>query len=264
MVTVTAAPGRRHRRAAARAGATWRSAYGDGTVRTTARPGPAVALGAARPTCRALYRRLAAAGLGGADAHTLADVTSCPGAESCRLAVTQSRGLGRCWATTCATRPGPGGAARRTWTSRSAAARTAAASTTWPASASRAASASWASRVVPQYFVMVGGGADDGGAQLRPPGRQDPRPARARGGGAADRALPRGARAGRGRHAPSSGAWSWRGSRQAAGRPGGARRRATPCPPTSSTSATTASSRSRPWKESAAHSTLPPHAVRLL
>jgi sulfite reductase (NADPH) hemoprotein beta-component len=42
-----------------------------------------------------LYRRLEAAGLGAADANTLADVVSCPGAESCRLAVTQSRGLGR-------------------------------------------------------------------------------------------------------------------------------------------------------------------------
>lgn len=42
----------------------------------------------------ALHRRLAAAGLGLPDAETLADVTSCPGAESCKLAVTQSRGLG--------------------------------------------------------------------------------------------------------------------------------------------------------------------------
>jgi sulfite reductase beta subunit-like hemoprotein len=41
-----------------------------------------------------LYRRLAAAGLGVAGAETIVDVTSCPGAESCRLAVTQSRGLG--------------------------------------------------------------------------------------------------------------------------------------------------------------------------
>jgi sulfite reductase (NADPH) hemoprotein beta-component len=41
-----------------------------------------------------LYRRLAAAGLGIAGAETIQDVTSCPGAESCRLAVTQSRGLG--------------------------------------------------------------------------------------------------------------------------------------------------------------------------
>src|SRR5207237_9315316 len=44
---------------------------------------------------RELYKRLSAASLGVADAATVADVASCPGAESCRLAVTQSRGLGR-------------------------------------------------------------------------------------------------------------------------------------------------------------------------
>jgi sulfite reductase (NADPH) hemoprotein beta-component len=44
---------------------------------------------------RAFYARIAAAGFGRADAETIADVVSCPGAESCRLAVTQSRGLGR-------------------------------------------------------------------------------------------------------------------------------------------------------------------------
>ena len=42
-----------------------------------------------------LYRRLAAAGLARGGAGTITDVTSCPGAESCRLAVTQSRGLAR-------------------------------------------------------------------------------------------------------------------------------------------------------------------------
>ncbi len=42
-----------------------------------------------------LYQRLQAANLETADANTLGDVVSCPGAESCRLAVTQSRGLGR-------------------------------------------------------------------------------------------------------------------------------------------------------------------------
>src|SRR5262249_12576304 len=42
-----------------------------------------------------LYSRLAAAGLGLPGANTISDVTSCPGAESCRLAVTQSRGLGK-------------------------------------------------------------------------------------------------------------------------------------------------------------------------
>jgi sulfite reductase (NADPH) hemoprotein beta-component len=48
-----------------------------------------------REEAPALYARLAAAGLGLGDADTIADVTSCPGAESCKLAVTQSRGLGR-------------------------------------------------------------------------------------------------------------------------------------------------------------------------
>jgi sulfite reductase beta subunit-like hemoprotein len=54
---------------------------------------------------RELYRSLAAAGLARGGAGTLADVTSCPGAESCRLAVTQSRGLGRLLSDELATRP---------------------------------------------------------------------------------------------------------------------------------------------------------------
>jgi sulfite reductase (NADPH) hemoprotein beta-component len=40
-----------------------------------------------------LYQELTALGLGEADARTIADVTSCPGAESCNLAVTSSREL---------------------------------------------------------------------------------------------------------------------------------------------------------------------------
>lgn len=40
-----------------------------------------------------LHRALAALGLARAGANTLADVTSCPGASSCKLAVTASRGL---------------------------------------------------------------------------------------------------------------------------------------------------------------------------
>jgi len=69
-------------------------AYSDGSVRVTVEQNLVfrwVAVG----DVRELYRRLAAASLGLAEASTVADVTSCPGAESCRLAVTQSRGLGR-------------------------------------------------------------------------------------------------------------------------------------------------------------------------
>ncbi|HTR54711.1 MAG TPA: nitrite/sulfite reductase [Kofleriaceae bacterium] len=47
------------------------------------------------PTARlpALHRELAKLGLARAGANTLADVTSCPGATSCKLAVTSSKGL---------------------------------------------------------------------------------------------------------------------------------------------------------------------------
>src|SRR5690606_22142284 len=42
----------------------------------------------------ALHRELARIGLALAGANTLADVVSCPGASTCKLAVTASRGLG--------------------------------------------------------------------------------------------------------------------------------------------------------------------------
>jgi sulfite reductase beta subunit-like hemoprotein len=69
-------------------------AYSDGTARLTIGQNVLfrwVKVG----SIQELYQRLEAAGLGAAGANTVADVVSCPGAESCRLAVTQSRGLGR-------------------------------------------------------------------------------------------------------------------------------------------------------------------------
>ena len=69
-------------------------AFGDGTVRVTADQN-VVLRWIRRVGFEELYRRLTAASLARAGAGTLADVTSCPGAESCRLAVTQSRGLAR-------------------------------------------------------------------------------------------------------------------------------------------------------------------------
>jgi sulfite reductase (NADPH) hemoprotein beta-component len=69
-------------------------AFGDGTVRLT--PDQNLFIRWVREDAvPALFARLAAAGLGEAGASTIGDVTSCPGAESCKLAVTQSRGLGR-------------------------------------------------------------------------------------------------------------------------------------------------------------------------
>jgi sulfite reductase (ferredoxin) len=70
------------------------AAYGDGSVRVTAVQ-DLVFRWVRRASLPDLYARLDAAGLGLADADTIADVTSCPGAESCKLAVTQSRGLGQ-------------------------------------------------------------------------------------------------------------------------------------------------------------------------
>jgi len=69
-------------------------AYGDGSARTTQQQNVMLRW-VRREDLPELYKRLRAAGLGRAGAGTIADVTSCPGAESCRLAVTQSRGLGR-------------------------------------------------------------------------------------------------------------------------------------------------------------------------
>jgi sulfite reductase beta subunit-like hemoprotein len=69
-------------------------AFSDGTVRITSDQN-VVLRWVPESALAALYSRLAAAGLSRAGASTLADVTSCPGAESCKLAVTQSRGLGR-------------------------------------------------------------------------------------------------------------------------------------------------------------------------
>lgn len=69
-------------------------AYSDGTVRVTPTQN-LVFRWVRQDEAPALFARLAAAGLGQGGADTIADVTSCPGAESCKLAVTQSRGLGR-------------------------------------------------------------------------------------------------------------------------------------------------------------------------
>jgi sulfite reductase (NADPH) hemoprotein beta-component len=69
-------------------------AHGDGSVRLT-REQDLVLRWVRREDVAALHAGLAAAGLGRAGAGTAARVTSCPGAESCKLAVTQSRGLGQ-------------------------------------------------------------------------------------------------------------------------------------------------------------------------
>jgi sulfite reductase beta subunit-like hemoprotein len=85
--------------------------HGDGTVRLTPEQNlllrwvPVSAV-------REVFRVLAAGSLARGGAGTIADVTSCPGAESCRIAVTQSRGLGRFLGDAIATRPDLAGTLR--------------------------------------------------------------------------------------------------------------------------------------------------------
>ncbi len=106
---------------------------------------------------RSLYRGLAAAGLGLAGAGTLADVASCPGAESCRLAVTQSRGLGRLLEDHLRARPDLAAAAEGANIKISGCPNGCGqhhiATLGFQGSVRRIGA-----RAVPQYFVMVGGG----------------------------------------------------------------------------------------------------------
>jgi sulfite reductase (NADPH) hemoprotein beta-component len=65
--------------------------YGDGKVRLTSAQN-LVLHWVRNEDVRTLFEHLNTIGLAEPDANTIADVGSCPGAESCKLAVTQSRG----------------------------------------------------------------------------------------------------------------------------------------------------------------------------
>jgi sulfite reductase beta subunit-like hemoprotein len=67
---------------------------GEGAVRTTTAQN-LVLRWVENEHVRTLHAALVRVGLAETDPDSLADVTSCPGAESCKLAVTQSRGLAR-------------------------------------------------------------------------------------------------------------------------------------------------------------------------
>ena len=86
---------RPHRRADARRSRTSRAPTATARVRMTLDQDLIVALGADRRARGALRRGWRPPASAWPTRALLADVTSCPGAESCRLAVTQSRGLGR-------------------------------------------------------------------------------------------------------------------------------------------------------------------------
>jgi sulfite reductase beta subunit-like hemoprotein len=135
-------------------------AYGDGTVRVS--PDQNLLFRWINVSdVRQLYRRLAAAGLGLAEAATVADVASCPGAESCRLAVTQSRGLARLLEDHLRARPdlieAADGARIKISGCPNGCGQHHIATFGFQGSVRRIGS-----RPVPQYFVMVGGGTAEG------------------------------------------------------------------------------------------------------
>jgi len=139
-------------------------AYGDGTVRVTMDQN-LVFRWVKSSDVRALYSRLSAAGLGVADAGTIADVASCPGAESCRLAVTQSRGLGQLLEDHLRARPDliekADGARIKISGCPNGCGQHHIATIGFQGSVRRLGG-----KAVPQYFVMVGGGTEHGGASF--------------------------------------------------------------------------------------------------
>jgi sulfite reductase beta subunit-like hemoprotein len=138
-------------------------AYGDGSIRLT-REQDAVLRWVHREDVPALHARLAAAGLASDGAGTAAKVTSCPGAESCRLAVTQSRGLGRLLEAHVRAHPEltatpgldlkvsgcPNGCGQHHIS----------------AIGFQGSARKVGGKAVPQYFVLIGGGADKDGARF--------------------------------------------------------------------------------------------------
>jgi sulfite reductase beta subunit-like hemoprotein len=140
------------------------SAYGDGSIRVTVDQ-DLVFRWVKEGSLRELYRRLAAASLGLAEAGTLADITSCPGAESCRLAVTQSRGLGRLLEDHLRARPeviaAADGANIKISGCPNGCGQHHIATIGFQGSVRRVNG-----RAVPQYFVMVGGGTTTAGASF--------------------------------------------------------------------------------------------------
>jgi sulfite reductase (NADPH) hemoprotein beta-component len=139
-------------------------AYGDGSARMTADQN---LLFRWVPTglVPGLYRQLAAAGLGRGGAGTIADVTSCPGAEACKLAVTQSRGLGRALSEHLHQRPdlveAAGAMSIKISGCPNGCGQHHIAGIGFQGSVRKLGD-----RAVPQYFVMVGGGVDEAGARF--------------------------------------------------------------------------------------------------
>jgi sulfite reductase (NADPH) hemoprotein beta-component len=139
-------------------------AYADGALRVTLTQ-DAVLRWVPEEALRELFRRLAAAGLGKDGAGTVVDVVSCPGAESCKLAVTASRGVARLLGDHLRANPAVAAAAPDLQVKVSGCPNGCAqhhvAGIGLQGSARKLGG-----RVVPQYFVLLGGGVDEAGARF--------------------------------------------------------------------------------------------------
>ena len=139
-------------------------AYSDGSMRVTAEQN-LLFRWVKEADLDALHTRLAAAGLGLGGANTVADVTSCPGAESCRLAVTQSRGLGALLGQHLRDNPEVAALAPNLHIKISGCPNGCGqhhiAGLGFQGSIRKVGN-----KAVPQYFVMLGGGVDENGAQF--------------------------------------------------------------------------------------------------
>jgi sulfite reductase (NADPH) hemoprotein beta-component len=140
------------------------ASYGDGTVRVTVDQN-LVFRWVKTTRLHEFYQALTAARLAHSGLGTIADVVSCPGAETCRIAVTQSRGLGDLLGehlrehheVAMAAGPGdikisgcPNGCGQHHIA----------------AIGFQGSIRKLGERAVPQYFVMVGGGVETGGASF--------------------------------------------------------------------------------------------------
>ncbi len=139
-------------------------AYGDGEMRVTIEQN-VLYRWVKKESVEAFYQRLAAAGLAAPDALRLSDVVSCPGAESCKLAVTQSRGLGRLLTEHLSARPElvdlvPSGDIKISGCPNGCGQHHIA-SLGFQGSVRKLAG-----KALPQYFVLVGGGCTDTGAHF--------------------------------------------------------------------------------------------------
>jgi sulfite reductase (NADPH) hemoprotein beta-component len=140
------------------------ASYSDGTVRVTVEQN-LVFRWVTTSRLHDFYAAIRAARLNYSGHGTIADVVSCPGAESCRLAVTQSRGLGHLLGEHLREHPEVAAAAG-TGDIKISGCPNGCGQHHVSAIGFQGSIRKLGERAVPQYFVMIGGGADGEGASF--------------------------------------------------------------------------------------------------